>query len=278
MTLQPRPTAGPFTRNHNGQFPAGRLSFNLAPGVSLGDAVENVGQLAREVLPDTVSTTFQGTAQAFQQSTQSLLILLGAVSFVLLIACVNVAGLLIARSGLRTREIATRMALGSGRRAVIRPLLVESAVLALAGGAAGIGVGWLVLEVLKDLGSNVFDFGYPVALDGRVLAITLLAALGTSILFGLVPAMQASRVDVQLDLEPRKKGLLWYRTYKVVFDAKYTFAPVATPEEVTIRLPFPAAQALYDDLAVKVDGVPGKATSDACKRVLGQFLAGDPRA
>ena len=66
--------------------------------------------------------------------------------------------------------------------------------------------------------------------------------------------LDASRVDVRLDLEPRKKGLLWYSTYKVDFAAKYTFAPTATPEEVTIRVPFPAAQALYDDLAVSVDG------------------------
>jgi len=77
-------------------------------------------------------------------------------------------------------------------------------------------------------------------------------------------ALDASRVDVQLDLEPRKKGLLWYSTYKVVFDAKYTFATtlMAAPEEITIRLPFPAAQALYDDLAVKVDGVPIAVTSE----------------
>ena len=77
-------------------------------------------------------------------------------------------------------------------------------------------------------------------------------------------ALDASRVDVQLDLEPRKKGLLWYSTYKVVFDAKYTFATtlMAAPEEITIRLPFPAAQALYDDLAVKVDGVPIEVTSE----------------
>jgi predicted permease len=128
---------------------------------------------------------------------QPLLMLWGAVGMVLLIACVNVAGLLIARSGLRTREIATRMALGSGRAAVVRQLLVESAVLALAGGAAGVGVGWLVLALLKNLGEEVFDFGYPVALDGGVLAVTMLVALGTSVVFGLVPAMHASRVDVQ---------------------------------------------------------------------------------
>ena len=126
-----------------------------------------------------------------------LLMLWGAVGIVLVIACVNLAGLLIARTGLRSREIATRMALGSGRRAVIRQLLVESGVLALAGGVAGIGVGWLVLEALKQLSTHVFDFGYPMSLDGRVLAATLGIALATSVLFGLAPAIYASRVNVQ---------------------------------------------------------------------------------
>lgn len=126
-----------------------------------------------------------------------LLLLWGAVGIVLVIACVNLAGLLIARTGLRSREIATRMALGSGRGAVIRQLLIESAVLALAGGLAGIGVGWLVLEGLKQLSTHVFEFGYPMSLDGGVLAASLVLALATSVLFGLAPAIHASRVNVQ---------------------------------------------------------------------------------
>jgi predicted permease len=180
------------------------LYARLRPGVSWEQANAEVVQIASPVM---VKMFQEGTSvqcwlmplQAAETGgiRQPLYMLWGAVGLVLLIACVNVAGLLIARSGLRAREIAMRMALGSGRRAIIRQLLVESAVLALAGGAAGIGVGWLVLELLKDLGADVFDFGYPVALDGRVLAATLLGALGTSVLFGLVPAMHASRVDVQ---------------------------------------------------------------------------------
>jgi predicted permease len=128
---------------------------------------------------------------------QPLFMLWGAVGLVLLTACVNLAGLLLARSATRVREIATRMALGSGRGAVIRQLLVETAMLALAGGALGIGVGWGVLAALKDLSADVYPVGYPIELDARVLGLTLLLALGTSVLFGLVPALQASRVNVQ---------------------------------------------------------------------------------
>jgi predicted permease len=131
---------------------------------------------------------------------QPLLMLWGAVGLVLLIACVNIAGLLLARSGSRTREIATRMALGSGRRAVIRQLLVESGLLAIWGAALGLLVGWGVLAALIQLSERVFPLGYPVQLDLRVLLITLLVAIVTSVLFGLVPALHASRVDVQAAL------------------------------------------------------------------------------
>src|SRR5260221_304673 len=131
---------------------------------------------------------------------QPLLMLWGAVGLVLVIACVNIAGLLLARSGSRTREIAIRMALGSGRAKVIRQLLVESAVLALGGAALGLVVGWGVLRALIQLSADVFPLGYPVQLDATVLAITLLVALVTSVFFGLVPALHASRVDVQAAL------------------------------------------------------------------------------
>jgi predicted permease len=126
-----------------------------------------------------------------------LLILWGAVGLVLLIACVNMAGLLLARSATRVREIATRLALGSSRVAVMRQMLVESVVLALGGGILGIGVGAAVLLALARLNSDVYTIGYPVRLDGRVLAATLVLALGTSLLFGLVPALLATRVDVR---------------------------------------------------------------------------------
>jgi predicted permease len=131
---------------------------------------------------------------------QPLLLLWGAVAIVLLIACVNVAGLLLARGATRTREIATRMALGSGRAAVIRQLLVESAILGLLGGALGLVVAWAGLRGLGSLGADVFGLWQPLALNPRVLVVTIVSALGTSVVFGLTPAVQASRLDVQAAL------------------------------------------------------------------------------
>lgn len=131
---------------------------------------------------------------------QPIVTLTWAVATVLLIACVNLAVLLLARGGSRTKEIATRMALGSGRRAVIRQLMVESAVIGLAGGALGLFLGYLGLEALKLLGGPTYSEWTRVTLDGRVLAMTAGLSLATSAVFGLVPALQASRLDVQAAL------------------------------------------------------------------------------
>jgi predicted permease len=131
---------------------------------------------------------------------QPVLMLWGAVGIVLLIACVNVAGLLLARGTSRTREIATRMALGSGRRAIVRQLLVESALLALVGGALGLAVAWGVLSGIGSLGEQVFDLWQPLGLNMRVLGATVVIALATSVIFGLVPAVQTSRLDMQAAL------------------------------------------------------------------------------
>ena len=128
---------------------------------------------------------------------QPLVMLSAAVGVVLLIACVNLAALLLARAGSRAKEIATRMALGSGRRAIVRQLMVEAMLVALAGGFAGIFVGYVGLEGLKSLGGGTFSDWNRVTLDARVAGITLGLAALTSVIFGLVPAWQASRLDVQ---------------------------------------------------------------------------------
>lgn len=130
-----------------------------------------------------------------------LLLLSAAVAVVLLVACVNLAGLLLARAGRRTREIATRLAVGGDRKAVMRQLLIESMVLALCGGLAGLLIGAAALEGLKAAATNLLLTPWgQVALDARVLSVTLGLTVLTAILFGVVPAIQATRLDVQAAL------------------------------------------------------------------------------
>jgi predicted permease len=125
-----------------------------------------------------------------------LVVLMGAVGIVLVIGCVNIAGLLLARGSARAAEIATRMALGGGRAAIVRQLLAENVVLAACGGIVGTGLGYAGLQVLAFRLADVFG-GQAFGLDARVFAITAAASLGTSLFFGLFPAFQASRVDLR---------------------------------------------------------------------------------
>ena len=121
-----------------------------------------------------------------------------AVGVVLLIGCVNIAGLLLARARTRAPEIATRIAIGGGRAAIVRQLLAESVVLAAAGGAAGVAIGYASAQLFATLLEEAFGVtGQQIGLDARVLAISGAVALLTSIVFGLLPALQASRVDLR---------------------------------------------------------------------------------
>ncbi|TAK17804.1 MAG: ABC transporter permease [Acidobacteria bacterium] len=131
---------------------------------------------------------------------EPLVMLTAAVGAVLVIACVNIAALLLARGASRRKELATRMALGSGRAAVIRQLMVESLLIAVLGGVSGLLAGAIGLEGLKTLAGDTFTDWKSAAIDGRVIALVAGLSLLTSVLFGLVPAWQASRIDVQRGL------------------------------------------------------------------------------
>jgi predicted permease len=126
-----------------------------------------------------------------------LVILWAAVGAVLLIGCVNIAALLLSRASARAPEIATRIALGGGRAAIVGQLLAESVVLAALGGIGGLAIGYASSRVFATLLDEAFGVTGAVGLDARVLAICGGAALGTSVVFGLFPSLQASRVDLR---------------------------------------------------------------------------------
>ncbi len=128
-------------------------------------------------------------------------ILVGAVGIVLLIACVNIAGLLMVRGAARTREIGIRTAMGASRAAIVRQLLMESALFALVGAAAGIGLGVLLLRGMVSLMPEETPRWISFGMDSRFALFTAAVTGTAALIFGLVPALQASRVDTRACLQ-----------------------------------------------------------------------------
>jgi putative ABC transport system permease protein len=185
----------------------------LKPGVSVPQAqseMDTINQRLAQTYKETnagwgvtVTTLQEGLVR---QVRLSLLVLLGAVAFVLLIACANIANLLLARATSRQKEIAVRSALGASRFRLVRQLLTESLVLSIAGGVAGFLLSiWLtrLLIAISPANSPRFDEIRP---DSRVLFFTVGLTLLTALIFGLVPALQGSRVDQAESLKESARG------------------------------------------------------------------------
>jgi putative ABC transport system permease protein len=185
----------------------------LKPGMTQQQAaaeMETITARLRQQYPDTNNRRFNRVVSLHEHligdTNKVLWLLLGAVTFVLLIGCANVANLLLASGAARQKEMAIRTALGASRWRVMRQLFTESTILALTGGAVGVLVAiWGLAAITKLLPAD-FPRLNEIHLDLRILGFTFAASVLTGILFGLVPALQISRADVQESIRETGRG------------------------------------------------------------------------
>ena len=184
----------------------------LKPGVTLAQAQAEMDVIARRLEQDYPSTNKGLGAKVFplhedlyRGAGSALYPLLGAVAFVLLIACVNVANLMQFRTEPRRKEYALRMSLGAERRRLVQQLLTESALLAVVGGVLGTVLTLVGIRVFLALAGGDFPNAETITLDGRVLLFTLGISLLTAVLFGLAPALRASRPDLNAVLRESER-------------------------------------------------------------------------
>jgi predicted permease len=190
-----------------------RVMARLKPGVTLSQAQAEMDQIALRLQQENPQTNagegvkIETLRERYAGDARTpLLVLLGAVGFVLLIACANIANLFLARAASRQKEIAIRLALGAGRGRLIRQFLTESVLLSLVGGACGLvltlwSTGFLVSLFPKNIANLNLPQVEDIPINSRVMVFTILVAIATGVVFGLVPALQSANVDLNQTLK-----------------------------------------------------------------------------
>src|SRR5262245_1280370 len=196
---------GDYFNSHSNNFL--RMIGRLKPGVTREQAAEDLNRLSQAIIATqrvNVGTAIEVSMlrdALVRDVRQAVLVLLGAVGFVLLIACANLANLLLARGAVRRREIAVRLAMGATRGRLLRQFLTESVLLSVTGGVAGLGLALLSVDALNALSQRVLPRTEDIHIDPTVMVFTLAVALVTGILFGLAPALQGVAMEITGDLK-----------------------------------------------------------------------------
>lgn len=299
-----------------------RAFARLEPGVNLAQAQADLDAVARrmqELSPDYYDFEGWGLravslhADLVEDVKPALLVLLGAVAFVLLIACVNVANLMLARGAAREREVAVRAALGAGRGRLVRQLLTESISLSVIGGAAGLLTAFVLIGLLTAVLPADLPRAGEIGIDVGVLAFTLAVAILTGLLFGLAPAAGAGRQQLVDSLKEGGRGhtagLRGRRLRGVLVVSEVALAlvllvgaglmlrsfarlhesdPGYDPDGVlTMRVPLPTSVAgqtdhvleFYDRLVRRVEALPGVTSAGVISQLplSGQSMSGTTR-
>jgi putative ABC transport system permease protein len=299
-----------------------RAFGRLSPGISLEQAradMDGVALRMQELSPDYYDfegwglTVYSLHGDLVEDVKPALLVLLGAVAFVLLIACVNVANLMLARAAGREREIALRSALGAGRGRLVRQLLTESVALALLGGIAGFATAFLLVKSLSAVLPADLPRAGAIGVDPGVLVFTLVVAVAAGILFGLAPALGAGRQDLVDSLKEGGRGAtigrqgrrlrsglviaemalalvllvgagLMLRSFARLLDSDPGYNPDGV---LTLAVPLPAAVsgdnervvAFFDQLLERVENLPGVSAAGAISQLplSGTYSSGTTR-